>query len=64
MAIAKAENYPDYKAYRQGRKILPVKQKLLAKTGIDLSGGGGIPELIKFQEHFREYKPWRMETKC
>jgi len=49
IAIAKAENDPDYKAYRQGRKILPVVQKLLAKTGIDLSGGGGIPELIKFQ---------------
>ena len=31
-------------------------QNLLAKTGIDLSVGDGIPELIKFQEHFREYK--------
>jgi len=29
---------------------------LLAKTGVDLSGGGGIPELINFQEHFRGYK--------
>ena len=54
--IAKAENNPDYKAYGQGRKIRPVVQKLLAKIGIDLSGGGGIPELIKFQEQFREYK--------
>ena len=26
------------------------------KTGIDLSGCRGIPELIKFQDHFREYK--------
>jgi len=24
IAIAKAENYPDYKAYRQDRKIRPV----------------------------------------
>ena len=34
----------------------PIVRKLLAKTGIDLSEGGGIPELIKLQEHFREYK--------
>ena len=40
----------------QGRKIRPVVKKLLSKTGIDLSGGGGIPELLKFQEHFRQYK--------
>jgi hypothetical protein len=56
IAIAKAENDPEYVAYRRGYKIRPVVQKLLAKTGIDLSGGGGIPELIKFQEHFLEYK--------
>ena len=55
IAIAKVENDPDYKAYRIGRKIRPVVQKLLAKTGLDLSEGGGIPELLKFQEHFREY---------
>jgi hypothetical protein len=29
---------------------------LLASTGIDLTNGGGIPELIKFQEHFKEYR--------
>jgi hypothetical protein len=56
LAIAKVVNDPDYKAYRQGRKIRPVVQKLLDKTGIDLSGGGGIPELLNFQKHFREYK--------
>jgi hypothetical protein len=50
------ENDPDYKAYRQGRKIRPVDQKLLAETGISLTEGGGIPLLIKFQEHFRPYK--------
>jgi len=56
IAIGKAENDPDYKAYRQGRKRLLVVQNLLTKTGIDLSGDVGIPELIKFQEHFRDYK--------
>jgi len=54
--IAKVENDPDYKAYRKGRKIRPVVQNLLDKTALNLSGGGGIPELIKFQEHFRQYK--------
>ena len=47
IAIAKSENDPDYKAYRQGRKIRPVVHKLLAKTGTDLSGGGRIPKLIQ-----------------
>jgi len=56
IAIAKVENDPDYKAYRQGRKICHVIQTILETTGIDLSNGAGIPELIRFQEHFREYK--------
>jgi hypothetical protein len=54
--IAKADNNPEYVAYRRGYKIRPIVQDLLATTGIDLSGGGGIPELKKFQEHFRDYK--------
>jgi len=54
--MAKVENDPDYKTYRQGRKIRPVVQKLLAETGISLSEDGWIPQLIKFQEHFRQYK--------
>jgi hypothetical protein len=36
----------------KGRKIRPVVDNLLAMTGIDLTDGG-VPELIKFQEHFR-----------
>ena len=55
IAIAKLENDPDYKAYVQCRKKRPVVQKLLAKTVLNLSEGGGIPELLKFQEHFRQY---------
>jgi len=34
----------------------PVVQTLLEVTGIDLSNGAGIPEIVSFQEHFREYK--------
>jgi hypothetical protein len=25
-------------------------------TVIDISNGGGVPELIKFEEHFKEYR--------
>ena len=49
-------NDPTYKAYRQGRKISSVARQLLVTTAIDLKNGGGIPELTRFQEHFREYK--------
>jgi len=56
IAIAKVENYPNYKAFRQGRKLRPVVRNLLDTAGIDWSGGGRIPELIKFQEHFRDFK--------
>jgi len=54
--IIKLTNDPDYKAYRLGRKIRPVVNHLLATTGIDLSIGGGISELIRFQEYFKEYR--------
>jgi hypothetical protein len=56
IAIAKLTNDPNYVAYRRGFKIRPVVDNLLAMTGIDLTNGGGIPELIKFQEHFKEYR--------
>ena len=56
VAIVKVENDPEYVAYRRSSKIRPVVQKLLAETGIDFSGGEGIAELIKFKEHFPEYK--------
>jgi len=56
IAIAKVENDPNYKAYINGRKIRHVVQTLLDATGIDLSNGGGIPELMRFQEHFLQYK--------
>ena len=55
-SIEKVENDPDYKAYRQGRKIRQVVQILLETTDIDLSNGAAIPELVRFQEHFRQDK--------
>jgi hypothetical protein len=55
-AIAKLTNDPIYVAYRRTFNICPVVDNLLAKTGIDLTNGAGIPVLIKFQEHFKEYR--------
>ena len=57
IAIARLNNDPNYKSYRQGNKIRPLVKELLDASGIDLKNGAGIPELIRFQEHFRrEYK--------
>jgi hypothetical protein len=59
IAKARVDNDPNYKAYcdSRKRKILPAVQHLLQMSGIHLdNGGGGIPELAKFQEHFSDYK--------
>jgi hypothetical protein len=56
VAIAKITNDPNYTSYCKGYKIIPVVQHLLETTGIDLRNGGGIPELTRFQEHFKYYR--------
>ena len=56
IAIAGIEHDSNYESYRKVWKISPVVRFLLEKKGIDLSSGGGIPELARFQEQFREYK--------
>jgi len=56
IAIARIEKDPNYNSYRRGYRIRPVVQKLLKTIYIDLSNGAGIPELVRFQERFREYK--------
>jgi hypothetical protein len=56
IAIARLTNDSNYNAYRQGYKILPVVQHLLETSGIDLQNGGGIPELIQFQDFFKDYR--------
>ena len=55
IAIAKITNDRNYKSYRNGRKMEPVVRQLIETTGIKLDQGGGIRELIQFQEHFKEY---------
>jgi len=52
----KLVNDPDYKALRKSRKLRSVVRKLLDKTGIVVSGGGGIPELQKIPSTFSGVK--------
>ena len=54
IAIEKVDKDPNYKAHIQGSKIRPVVQNLLEPTGIELSNGAVIPELVRLQEHFWE----------
>ena len=54
IVIANVDKDSKYVAFPKGRKILHVVQTLLETTGIDLSNGGGIPELARFQEYIRE----------
>jgi len=56
IAIVKVDKDTSYKAYIQGRKIRHVVETLLETTGIDLSNGAVITELVRFQEHFWDYK--------
>jgi hypothetical protein len=43
IAIARLTNDSNYVAYRKGRKIRPMVDRLLELTGIDLTNDGGIP---------------------
>ena len=55
IAIVKFDNNQNYTSYRDGRKIRPVVQKLLAKKGMELSGCWRIPEQIKFFKFKKSY---------
>jgi hypothetical protein len=50
------DNNDYYKPSRDEWKIRPIVDNLNEATGIDLRNGRGIPELVRFQEHFREYR--------
>jgi hypothetical protein len=56
IAISRLNNDSNYNSYRRGYKIRPVIRNMLDTTGIDLTNGAGIPELVRFQEHFHKYK--------
>jgi len=58
LVIAKAivDGDPNYESYRHGYKLRPLVDRLLETTGMNLSAGGGVPELMRFQEHFNEYR--------
>jgi len=53
IAKAKVDGDTNYESYRHGYKLRPVVDRLFKTTGIDLSRCGGVPELMRFQEHFR-----------
>jgi hypothetical protein len=56
ISIARLTKDPNCNSYRRGYKIRVEVDRLLAATGIDLTNGAGIPELTRFQEHFKEYR--------
>jgi hypothetical protein len=56
IAVARLTNDPNYNACRRGYKIHPVVDRLLEVAGIDLTEGGGYPELARFQEHYKDYR--------
>jgi len=56
IAIPGLEKDPNYDSYRRECRILPVVNHLLQTTGIYLTNGGGITELTRFQEYYKEYR--------
>ena len=56
IAMARVENDDNYTAYRKGYKIEPIVSELLARTGIDLGNGGGLPELQRFSDCLPQYR--------
>ena len=54
--ISRVNNDSKYNSYRRGYKIRPAVRQLLETTRIDLTHCAGIPELVRFQEYFHEYK--------
>lgn len=55
-AIARLDKDSNHDSFHKSRKIIPVVRDLLETTGIDLVSGAGILDVIRYAEHFREYK--------
>jgi hypothetical protein len=56
IAIARVDNDPKYKSYRNGYGLTQPVEDLLKASGVDLSNGGGLEELCQFQQHLSDYK--------
>ena len=54
--MARVNDDPKYKSYRNGRDLKQPAEDLLKASGVDLTNGGGFEELRQFQEHFSDYK--------
>jgi hypothetical protein len=50
IAIARLNNDPKYKLYRNGYGLTQLVQDLLKASAVDLSNGGGLEELGQFQQ--------------
>jgi hypothetical protein len=47
---------PNYISYRKGRKIKPRVDEIITASGVDLTNGGGIPELETLQKYLSDYR--------
>ena len=56
IAIVRFKKDPNYDSYRPGFRIIPVVNHLLQTTGIDLTIGGVIGVLTRFQEYYTDYR--------
>ena len=57
ITVAKLTNDPNYHSYFKGRKNTFLKvSELLQAAGVDLSRGGGFPELQAFKHHLSQYR--------
>jgi G:T-mismatch repair DNA endonuclease (very short patch repair protein) len=56
IAIAHVTQDPNYTSYRRGWKIKPKVDDLIAASGVNLSNGGGIPELEILQNYLADYR--------
>ena len=56
IAMARVNNDPKYKSYRDGYGLHKPVEELLNASGVDLFNGGGFEELQQFQQYLSDYK--------
>ena len=56
IAMASVNGDPKYKSYRNGYGLKQPVQDILNASGVDLTNGGGLNELEKFQNYLSDYK--------
>jgi hypothetical protein len=56
VAMAGVKSDPKYKSYRIGICLQKPVEDLLKASGFDLTNGGGLEELRRFQEHLSDHR--------